>query len=143
MNHPDDDRSGIGALLLPRSVAVVGATPDTTKFGGAALYNLLEFGFEGTVYPVHPSHRSIGGLDCVPSLADLPHGTVELAVMAVPSRIVLEQCRLAAQQGVRAVIVFASDLSEAALGALHELVEGSGMRLLGPNTSGLSIASWI
>ena len=138
MNHPDDDRSGIGALLLPRSVAVVGATPDTTKFGGAALHNLLEFGFEGTVYPVHPSHRSISGLNCVPSLADLPHGAVELAVMAVPSRMVLEQCRLAAQQGVRAVIVFASDLSESALRALHEIVEGSGMRLLGPNTSGLS-----
>ena len=137
MSQPPE-RSGIDALLLPRSVAVVGATPDATKFGGAALRNILEFGFAGSVHPVHPSHGSIAGLECVASLDDLPSGSVELAVMAVPSRMVLEQCLTAAEQRVHAVIVFASDLSQAELGELHDLVTSSGMRLLGPSTSGLS-----
>lgn len=126
------------ALLRPSSVAVVGATADETKFGGAALRNLVDFGFPGTIHPVNPSHSTIAGLPCVASLSDLPPGSVGLAVMAVPSRFVVQECRAAVGHGVGAIIVFASDLPPADLAELRELATTSGVRLLGPNTSGLS-----
>ena len=57
----------LSRLLRPKSIAVLGS--------GWAL-NVIEqcakMGFDGRVWPVHPSKSEIGGLPAFASLADLP-----------------------------------------------------------------------
>ncbi|MGH8676239.1 MAG: CoA-binding protein, partial [Burkholderiales bacterium] len=80
----------LGALLSPRSVAVVGAAPDTSIIRGRTLKVMLRHGYAGRIYPVSRSHAAIQGLKAYPSVADLPE-RVELAVLIIPAAAVPEE----------------------------------------------------
>ncbi len=67
----------------PASVAVIGAGRRRGSVGREILHNIVAGGFAGPVYPVNPRGRSMEGLACLRSAADLPEG-VDLAVIAVP-----------------------------------------------------------
>ena len=84
----------IERLLTPRSVAVVGASTDPAKVGHVVFGNLMAYGFQGPVYPVHPEARHVGGVRAYPSVLDVPDD-VDLAVVAVPAAAVagvVEEC---------------------------------------------------
>ena len=51
---PRHDVGGLGPLLAPRSVAVIGASRRANTMGHQILYNLLTYGFTGAAYPVNP-----------------------------------------------------------------------------------------
>ena len=94
-------------LLVPSSVAVVGATPREHATGRSVLETFRDLGFDGPVYPVNPRYKEIAGQMCHPTLADLPE-TVDLAIMAVSDTRVEDQVAAAVEAGVRAVAIFGS-----------------------------------
>ena len=51
-------------LLAPRSVALVGASPQPASVGAILARNLLRGGFAGPIYLVNPHHKSIDGVAC-------------------------------------------------------------------------------
>lgn len=129
-------------LLSPEAVAVIGASPDSSKIGNAVLENLVGQGFGGKIYPVNPSYEEILGLPCYADISSVP-GKIDLAVIALPARLapaVLEQC---VKKDVAFVIIVAGGFSE--LGgegrkleeSLKEKLRGSRTRLIGPNTVGV------
>ena len=69
---------GLSRLLHPRAIALIGASPDSTKLAGRPLAHLRKFGFDGRVHPVNPQHSEIGGVRCYASVADLPDGEYRL-----------------------------------------------------------------
>ena len=129
-------------LLAPRSVAVVGASAKPEKIGHVALSNLLSGDF--VIYPINPNETEILGLKCYPSLRDVP-GTVDLALVVLPSRQTVGVVREAVETGVGAVIVTSSGFGESGKEgrslqeSLVAAVSGTGTRLLGPNAMGLVI----
>jgi acetyltransferase len=48
-------------LLTPRSVALMGASPQPGSIGRIVTSNLLAGGFKGDVSLVNPKYREIGG----------------------------------------------------------------------------------
>ena len=48
----------LDAVLAPKSVAIVGASDNVTRWGGSALQNILAGGFEGAIYPSIPRAAS-------------------------------------------------------------------------------------
>jgi acyl-CoA synthetase (NDP forming) len=129
-------------VMNPRSVAVVGASRNPTKRGFKAVKTLLEEKFEGAVYPVNPSEDSILGLPCFKTVSDIP-GPVDLVVITTPARTVpgiIEEC---AARGVAGAVVIAGGFREAgADGASLEerlvaAARNGGVRIIGPNTSGM------
>ena len=52
---------GLDYLLDPASVAVVGASEDLGKFGGRALHNLIEGGYQGRIVPINKARDSLRG----------------------------------------------------------------------------------
>src|SRR5690606_14646714 len=103
-------------FFAPRSVALVGATEDTRKFGGRCMRQLIDFGYAGTIYPVNPSREQVFGLPCYGSISALPT-TPDHVGIVLPARAVsgaLEEC---AARGVPFVTVFSSGFAE---GGDHE-----------------------
>jgi acyl-CoA synthetase (NDP forming) len=57
---PDDaELQALDEIFRARSVAVVGASTDTSKFGGMTLKTLIGAGYDGKIYPVN-SRRDYG-----------------------------------------------------------------------------------
>ena len=54
------------AVFSPSSVAIIGASDDIRKWGGSALRNLLDGGYDGTIYPVNPRGGVFFGIQSYP-----------------------------------------------------------------------------
>ena len=63
---------GLDAIFRPRSIAVVGASRDRTSIGREILHNLIEYEFNGTVFPVNPKATTVHSLKCYPDVAAIP-----------------------------------------------------------------------
>ena len=132
----------IEALFNPGSIAVVGV-PRGMKTGKLFLMALLDQGFQGPVYPIHPEMEEVEGLRVYPRISDVP-GPVDLAIVLVPHHSTLSVIKECADKGVKGAILFAAGYRETGTGegkALEEelvtVARSSGMRLIGPNCMGL------
>jgi acyl-CoA synthetase (NDP forming) len=132
--------SALGALLRPRSVAVVGASADASKTGGRPVGYLLKHGFGGEVWPVNPRAAEIGGLRCYADIASLP-GAPDVGIVLVGPERAEGAVRDLAARGCQAAIVLAGgygETGEAGAAKQSALKRAAGtMRLLGPNTIGV------
>ncbi|MGI9336314.1 MAG: acetate--CoA ligase family protein, partial [Gammaproteobacteria bacterium] len=137
-------RAGGGSLdclFEPTSVAVVGASDDPSRIGGRPLRYLIEAPFQGAVYPVNPNRDRAQGLSCYARVEDIGK-PVDLAIVSVPARAVLESVAACAECAVKAVILFSAGFAEvgenglAAQQALTEIADSTGLRILGPNCLG-------
>ncbi|WP_240197798.1 GNAT family N-acetyltransferase [Nonomuraea lactucae] len=131
------ERASLAPVLAPRSVAVIGASRDERAVGHKVLRNLIDGGFPGPIYPVNPNAAEVAGLTCQ---AKVPDG-VDLAVVAVPARHVLEVARDCADAGVAGLVVLTSGFAEAGQrdveSELLKICRAAGMRLIGPNCLGV------
>src|SRR6185369_8471549 len=130
----------LSAMLRPRSVAVIGASPDTKKLNGELLHFLIEGGYTGDVRPVNPNYKEIHGRPCHADIAAA--GGADLALIAIPARAVpaaLDQC---ASAGVKHAVVISSGFAEeggesASLQTrVAAIARRTGMRISGPNSEG-------
>lgn len=130
-------------LFKPESIAVIGASTKPEKLGHQILKNIIDGGYKGDIYPVHPKADEILDLECHSSVTDIK-GKVEMAVVVVPGKIVpsiIEEC---GEKNVKAAIVISSGFSEVGdKGAelekeLVETAEEAGVRILGPNCQGIN-----
>ncbi|WP_158964478.1 acetate--CoA ligase family protein [Chachezhania sediminis] len=141
MNHMTRP-ARIAEMLEPRSVAVIGASEDLTKFGGRLFKLLVQHGYGGQIFPINRKQDSILGLKCHASIGDTPVPP-DMAVMAVPRDHVKAAVRECAEAGTKAAIIITAKFSDAGSegAALEaEIVEEArkhGMRLIGPNCLGI------
>ncbi len=140
--RPPADLSRLDALVAPRSVVVVGASSDTSKWGGMLVANLRLGGFPGPIHLVNPKGGTILGLPVRQSVSELSEAP-DLAIVAVPAALVdgvVDEC---GRKGVRAVVVVSAGFSETGEQgrALEDQVvrtaESYGMALVGPNCMGV------
>ncbi len=133
---------GLERVLDARSVAIIGASRDERKRGFQAIRALLEGRYEGRIYAVNPHEESVLGVPCVPSILDI-EGPVDLALITTPAPTVpkiVEQC---GAKGVAGVVVIGGGFGE--LGGRGRRLQDQivavgrehGVRIIGPNTSGL------
>ncbi len=133
--------NGLKELFYPESIAVVGASRHPGKIGYTILKNILEYGYEGRVYPINPKADEILGLKAYPSVLDVPD-KIDMAIIAVPVKIVSRVAVDCGRKGVKVLVVITSGFGEVGnVDAERELVEIAreyGMRILGPNIFGLA-----
>jgi acetate---CoA ligase (ADP-forming) len=101
----------LGPLLRPRSVAIVGVSPEAGSLGGNVLTNLTRIGFKGDVHLVSRSNREIGGRACVGSIDELPED-IDVAVLAVPRQGSIDAVKACVRRKIGAALVFASGFAE-------------------------------
>src|SRR5438477_2079852 len=134
--------SRLDRLLRPRSVAIVGISPEPGHMGGSVLANLERCGFAGPIHLVSRSRGEFNGRPCVPSIDDLPQG-VDIAVLVVPQSVVIDAIGALGRCGVGTAIVFASGYAEvgeagrAEQEKLTAAAHAANVAVLGPNCIGM------
>lgn len=131
-------------FFKPKSIAVVGASKNSTKIGHATLKNILISDYDCKVYPINPKEKEILGVKCYKTLNDVP-GKIDLVMVSVPAKIVPQIMRECVQKKVENTIIISSGFSEIGDHKLEDeikkIAEKSNMRILGPNTMGYKNAS--
>jgi len=69
---------------MSKSIAIVGASTDRSKYGNKAVRAFKQGGW--TVYPVNPSAKEVEGLASYASIADIP-GPIDRISMYVPPSV--------------------------------------------------------
>jgi len=128
--------------FTPRSIAVIGASQDSSKMGYAVMHNLLHF--PGQLYPVNNKRAEIQGLKAYPTITAIP-APVDLAVITVPAihvPAVVEEC---GAKGVPMVIIITAGFKEmgpegkALEDRVVAIARGHGTRIIGPNCLGVIV----
>jgi acyl-CoA synthetase (NDP forming) len=141
MNTTTDARAGVERLLHPRSIAIVGVSPQPTSPAVAILANIERFQYQAELHLVSRNRTEVIGRPCVPTIDDLPPG-IDLALLLVPRVGILDAVQACARRRVGAIIVYASGFAEmdAAGRALQDeivaVARDAGIALLGPNCLG-------
>ncbi|MCQ6275366.1 acetate--CoA ligase family protein [Bacillus sp. V3B] len=129
-------------LLDPNSIAIIGASSDLTKIGGLPIKSLLDFKYQGRIFPINPKYEEIAGLTCYPHISHVPY-EIDLAIIVLPSSLVLQTVRDCGTHGVKSIIVMSAGFSEIGEQGrrnqeeLTKIANNYGMRILGPNTVGM------
>jgi acyl-CoA synthetase (NDP forming) len=138
--HDTDVLQQFAPLFAPRTVAVIGASSKGGTIANVFIRRIREMGYEGEIYPIHPSATEVDGCPAYRSLADTPR-PIDYAFIAVSAVQIPDMLAVAAGR-VRFAQVISSGFSEVEEGkALQEQLlaaaKAGGMRLLGPNCLGI------
>jgi acetyl coenzyme A synthetase (ADP forming)-like protein len=137
-------KKDLDSFFKPKSIAVIGASNNTSKIGNAALKNILVSDYECKVYPVNPNEDYIMGLKCYKNINDVP-GKVDLVLISVPAKIVIGVVSDCVKKNVGGIIIISSGFSEVGNyqqeNEIKAIVKNSNVRILGPNTMGYKNAS--
>lgn len=134
--------TALDPLFAPRAIAVLGASATPGKLGAAMTDSLSSF--PGPVMKVNANRPDPDrGFFPTVAAAAQAHGiTPDLVVSCIPAPVTADALREAAAVGARAALVCAGGFAEAGgdgalyQQALAEVVRDTGIRILGPNTSG-------
>ena len=134
--------NSLNTLFQPKSVAVIGASRSSKKIGHLIFKNIIEGGFNGSIYPVNPQAKKILGRPAFVSVKDIP-GPIDLAMIVIPAPIVPRVLEEAGQKGAKTAVIISAGFSETGSRGetLEKQIKNIGqkyqMRILGPNCLGV------
>jgi acyl-CoA synthetase (NDP forming) len=137
--HPLDIRN----LFYPRSIAFIGASGTLSKWGHMLVVHTINGGYPGEIFLVNTKGGTIAGCQVYQSIEDVPR-SVDLAVVTIPAKHVLELLPRLKAKGIRYVLLITSGFAETGTEGrrlqeeLVALAHQEGLIILGPNTMGIS-----
>ncbi len=138
----DSTISLLDNLFDVRNVAIIGASSEPLKTGAVIFRNLIKDGFLGEVFPVNPKYDSIDGKKCYGSVLDIDE-SIDVAIVVLRAEYVEKALSQCIEAGVSYVVIISGGFSETGPsgremeGRLKKIAEGTGTRIIGPNTVGL------
>jgi len=126
----------------PKSIAVIGASKTPGKVGHDILKNIIQYGYDGAVYPINPAADEILDRKAYPSLQDVPD-KIDLAIVVIPSKNVLDVIGQCGAKGIDSAIVITAGFRESGIEGskleteLINKAREAGVRFIGPNCLGM------
>ncbi len=126
-------------LFYPKTIAVIGASEHPQKVGGILMNKLRTF--RGNIIPINPAHKIILGKKAYPSVLNYKK-KIDLAVIAIPSKIVSEVIKECAKKKIKNIIIITAGFSE--IGKQEEekqitrMAQKYNLNILGPNCFGIA-----
>jgi acyl-CoA synthetase (NDP forming) len=128
--------------MRPRSIAIVGISPEPSSAGFLMLKTLEEYSYSGAVHLVSRNRSDVAGRPCVKTIEDLPDG-VDAAMLLIPRVAIEEAVKSCAKKNIGGIVIFAAGFGEAggewkaAQDRIAAIAEENGIALCGPNCLGL------
>jgi len=126
-------------IMKPEAVAVIGASSETGKIGNSIMKNLINGGYLGAIYPIHPNATEIMGKTAYKSVNDVP-GVIDVAVFAIPAKFVAQALAECGEKKIPGAVLIPSGFAETGnVAGQEEIVAVArkyGVRLMGPNIYG-------
>ncbi len=133
-------------FMEPQSITAIGISRQTGANAYNLLENLLAYGYPGRLYPVNPNATDILGVRTYASVADVPEVS-DLGVISLPRHLVLPVVADCISKGIQALVIVTQGFADAddveghrLQRELVEMAQGTGTRILGPNTFGVANA---
>ncbi|MBN1634935.1 MAG: CoA-binding protein [Deltaproteobacteria bacterium] len=129
------------AFFNPGTIAVIGATKRHGFAYGVAHY-LVNNGYRERISLVNPKETEIFGLPVYPDMAAVP-GKIDLAIIVIPARAVLQAVKGCIAKGVGAIIIESAGFSEIGSEGVRieqeiaGILDGTPTRIIGPNCVGV------
>ena len=139
--RPDHDAivDAMRRIMQPDAVAVIGASAEEGKIGNSVMRNLIDGGYEGAIYPVHPRAETILDHTCYASVTDVP-GDIDIAIFCIPAPLVSRVLADCGAKKIPGAILIPSGFAEVGEHALQEeivaVARENNVRLMGPNIYG-------
>ncbi len=134
-------RKNLQYLFNPRSIAILGASSDLNKVSGRPLAYMLRFGYPGKIYPINPKYGEIAGVECYPTLKEIP-GEIDTLMVIIPAHEILPNLEAGLEKGVKAAVIISGGFAEVGEEGrklqekLTSFARETGMLIYGPNTTG-------
>ncbi|OCC00994.1 CoA-binding protein [Labrys sp. WJW] len=131
--------TAMNRIMRPEAVAVIGASSEDGKIGNSVMKNLINGGYKGQIYPIHPKADEILGYKAYRSVKDVP-GTIDTAVFAIPAKFVAGALAECGEKGIPGAVLipsgFAETGNEEGQREIQEIGRKYNIRLMGPNIYG-------
>ncbi len=130
----------LNPLFQAKSIAVVGASNKPGSFGGQVVKNLVDYGYDGGIYGIHPRETAVFDQPCYPSLSAIPEPP-DCIALAVANHHLLRTLSEAGELGIKAAVVFGDPTVGAGRapeleGQINELAQKYGIAICGANAMG-------
>ena len=126
-------------IMQPDAVAVIGASTEDGKIGNSVMKNLINGGYKGAIYPIHPKAEEIMGIKAFRSVKDVP-GEIDVAVFAIPAKFVGQALIECGEKKIPGAVLIPSGFAETGnvegQKEIQEIGRKYGVRLMGPNIYG-------
>jgi acetyl coenzyme A synthetase (ADP forming)-like protein len=126
-------------IMQPKSLAVIGASAEDGKIGNSVMKNLINGGYKGNIYPIHPKATEILGYKAYPSVKDVP-GEIDTAVFAIPAKFVAQALVECGEKKIAGAVLIPSGFAETGQHEMQEELVRIGrkynIRMMGPNIYG-------
>ncbi len=129
-------------LMNPKSIAIVGASNNPMKMGTMQALSVLKDGYQGKLYPIHPTEQTVIGLKAYALPEELPE-TPDLGLIVVPMAHVFPLLESFGRIGTKRIIVCTAGFKEVGADGkrleqqLNETAARWGIRFVGPNCMGI------
>ena len=126
-------------IMQPKAVAVIGASAEAGKIGNSVMKNLINGGYKGQIYPIHPKADEILGYKAYKSVKDVP-GEIDTAVFAIPAKAVAAALTECGEKKIAGAVLIPSGFAETGEVEMQQQLVEIGrkynIRLMGPNIYG-------
>jgi acyl-CoA synthetase (NDP forming) len=132
----------ISRLMRPRSIAIVGISPEPSSAGFLMLRTLEEYAYSGAIHLVSRNRSDVGGRACVKTIEDLPEG-IDAAMLLIPRVAIEDAVKSCAKKKIGGIVIFSAGFGEAggewkaAQDRIATIAEEAGIALCGPNCLGI------
>src|SRR6185503_10372856 len=106
-------------VMNPRSVAVIGASAEDGKIGNSVMKNLINGGYRGAIYPIHPKAHEILGRKVFPSVLDVAED-IDVAVFAIPAKLCAAAMEEVGRKEIPGAVMIPSGFAEVGEQALQD-----------------------
>jgi len=135
----DEIVRAMNRIMKPDAVAVIGASAEAGKIGNSVMKNLINGGYQGKLYPIHPKADEIMGHKAYASVKDVP-GDIDVAVFAIPAKFVAQALTEVGEKKIPGAVLIPSGFAETGNVEGQNEIQAIGrkynVRLMGPNIYG-------
>ena len=134
-----DILSAMQRIMNPRAVAVIGASAEDGKIGNSVMKNLINGGYAGKIYPIHPKADEILGRKAYASVLNVPE-EVDVAVFAIPAKFCAGAMEEVGRKKIAGAVMIPSGFAEVGEQGLQDellaVAQRHNVRMMGPNIYG-------